>query len=86
MKKEYSEFTVESSKDSEIEGANTSNIQPVSCTYDPTLPCLINKIASIAIENSYISLIMTTSIAISIVIYAIAKSVAEIIKVWRNNE
>lgn len=60
---------------------NSSNIQSHTCTTNnPTLPCLI---ADIAKENNQAALIMATAIAISIVIYAVSKSAAEIIKALR---
>lgn len=53
-----------------------------TCTTEsePILPCLI---ADIAKENNQVALIMATAIAISIVIYAVSKSAAEIIKALR---
>jgi hypothetical protein len=59
---------------------NQSTIQSNTCTNEPTLPCLI---ADVAIENNQVALIMATAIAISIVIYAVSKSAAEIIKALR---
>jgi hypothetical protein len=60
---------------------NQSTIQSHTCTTnEPTLPCLI---ADVAIENNQVALILATSIAISIVVYAVSKSAAEIIKALR---
>lgn len=59
---------------------NQSTIQSNTCTTEPTLSCLI---ADVAIENNQVALILATSIAISIVIYAVSKSAAEIIKALR---
>jgi hypothetical protein len=57
-----------------------------ACTTEPTLPCLIDKFADLAIENNEVALIVATAIAISIVIYAVSKSVAAIITAWRSNK
>jgi hypothetical protein len=55
-------------------------IQSNTCATETTLPCLIAKVA---IENNQAALIMATAISISIVIYAVSKSAAEIIKALR---
>jgi hypothetical protein len=57
-----------------------------ACTTEPTLPCLIDKFADLTIENNEVALIVATAIAISIVIYAVSKSVAAIITAWRSNK
>jgi hypothetical protein len=60
-----------------------SSIKYYACTTEPTtLPCLITDIAR---ENSEVALVVATAIAISIVIYAVSKSVAVIITAWRSN-
>ncbi len=53
------------------------------CTQEPALPCLLDKLTDIAIENKEAGLILSTAIAASIIIYAVSKSVAEIIVAWR---
>jgi hypothetical protein len=58
-------------------------IQSHTCTTEPTLPCLI---ADLAIENNEVALIVATAIAISIVMYAVSKSVAAIITAWRSSQ
>jgi hypothetical protein len=60
-----------------------STIQSYTCTTEPTLSCLI---ADLARENTEIALIVATAIAISIVVYAVSKSVALIITAWRSSQ
>ncbi len=69
----------------ETKQVNQSTIESRICTPtpDPTLSCLITAIAK---DNSQVALILATAIAISVVIYAVSKSAAEIIKVLRREE
>jgi hypothetical protein len=79
----FNSFIVSVQTDNKKE-LKSPTVAPI-CTQEPSIPYLIDKWIDIASENQETCLILAASLGASIIIYSIAKSVAEVVKVWRSN-